>query len=281
MRKILIPTDFSECSINAIRYTMELFKYDRSDLYLLHAYADEVYEDKAVLDRTGLEVVKKNVLEHSVHELDKILEQMNSLAPNPRHKYHSKAVFGVMIDAVNDFVEAENIDLVAMGTKGASKDKEITYGSQTLQIIKYVKCPVLAIPACYKDFNPQHFLFPTDYLVPYVQRELKLLSTTVKNLAARITLLYVSKFEKLSFRQEDNQAFLLECLEENNTSAEHFTGTDVLLAINHYIQEEHIDFLVMVNTRHSYLENLLITSKIDTLGLQISIPFLALQNLPR
>lgn len=248
---------------------------------MLHAYADEVYEDKDVLDRSGLEVVKKNVHEHAVKELDKLVAQMTAMAPNPRHQYHSKAVFEVMINAVNDFIDAENIDIVVMGTEGAAREKEITFGSQTLQIIKYVKCPVLAVPACYKDFNPQHFLFPTDYLVPYTKRELKLLSTLVKNLAARITLLYVSKFEKLSFRQEDNQLFLLDCLKENNSSINHYKGDDVILAINHYIEKEHIDFLVMVNTRHSYLENLLITSKIDTLGLKVSIPFLVLQNLPR
>jgi nucleotide-binding universal stress UspA family protein len=281
MRKILIPTDFSACSFNAIRYAMELFKYDRGDIYLLHAYADEVYEDKAVLDRNGLEEVKENVHQKTVQELDKLLLKMNELAPNPRHHFHSKAVFGVMIDAVNDFIEEENIDIVVMGTEGASREKEITFGSQTLQIIKYVKCPVLAVPACYKDSNPQHFLFPTDYLVPFAKRELKLVSTMVKNLAARITLLYVSKFEKLSFRQEDNQAFLLDCLKENNSSINHYKGEDVILAINHYIEKEHIDFLVMVNTRHSYLENLLLTSKIDMLGLKVSIPFLVLQNLPR
>ncbi len=281
MRKILIPIDFSECSFNAIRYAMELFKYDRSEVYILHAYADEVYEDKAVLDRTGLEEVKKNIHQHTLQELDRVLERMDRLAPNPRHHFHSKAVFGVMIDAVNDFIEAENIDLVVMGTEGAARDKAITFGSQTLQVIKYVKCPVLAVPACFKDFNPKHILFPTDYLVPYVKRELKLLSTLVKNLAARISLLHVSKFEKLSFRQEDNQTFLLDCLKENNSAVKHFDGDDVMMAINHYLKEEQIDFLVMVNTRHSYLENLLVTSKIDTLGLQISIPFLVLQNLPR
>lgn len=281
MRKILIPTDFSECSLNAIRYALELFKYDKGDIYLLHAYADEVYEDKAVLDRAGLEEVKKKVHQNTIHALEKVVLKMNALAPNPRHRYHSKAVFGVMIDAVNDFIEAENIDIVVMGTEGAARDRKLTFGSQTLQVIKYVKCPVLAVPACYEDYNPRQFLFPTDYLVPYVKRELKLISTLVKNLAASMSVLYVSKFGKLSFRQEDNQSFLVDCFTENNCTTNYYQGDDVISAINHYIEVKHIDFLVMVNTRHSYLENLLLTSKIDTLGLQISIPFLVLQNLPR
>ena len=39
--------------------------------------------------------------------------------------------------------------------------------------------------------------------------------------------------------------------------------------------------LVMVNTRHSYLENILYQSTIEKIGLKIDIPFLVLQNLPR
>ena len=39
--------------------------------------------------------------------------------------------------------------------------------------------------------------------------------------------------------------------------------------------------LVMVNTRHSYLENILYTSTIQKIGLHIKIPFMVFQNLPR
>ena len=43
MRKVLIPTDFSENAMNAIKYAMELFKYDRTDFYIMHAFGDEIY----------------------------------------------------------------------------------------------------------------------------------------------------------------------------------------------------------------------------------------------
>ncbi|HER39641.1 MAG TPA: universal stress protein, partial [Salinimicrobium catena] len=43
MRKIIIPTDFSENAFNALKFAAELFKYERSDFFILHAYADEVY----------------------------------------------------------------------------------------------------------------------------------------------------------------------------------------------------------------------------------------------
>ena len=51
-----------------------------------------------------------------------------------------------LIVTANHIVERDNIDVVIMGTKGETNRKEITFGSNTLQVIKYVKCPVLAIP---------------------------------------------------------------------------------------------------------------------------------------
>ena len=45
MRKILIPTDFSENALNAIKYALELFKYERSEFIIMHAFADEVYAE--------------------------------------------------------------------------------------------------------------------------------------------------------------------------------------------------------------------------------------------
>jgi len=118
-------------------------------------------------------------------------------------------------------------------------------------------------------------------LVPYKRRELKLLSTLAKNFTTKITLLYVSKFDKRSFRQEDNKQFLVSCLEENQCEEIQLKEDDVTWAIHDFMEKTPVDFLVMVNSRHSYLEHVLHTSKIEKMSLGSQIPFLVLQNLPR
>ncbi len=281
MRKVLIPTDFSENAFNAITYALELLKYDQTEIYLVHAYADEVYENKAINARALFEEVKGQVHLKAETELAETVIRMKEISPNPKHTIITKASFGTLIDVVNDVVESENIDLVVMGTLGKSSHKEITFGSETLQVAKYVKCPVLVVPSKYHDMHPKHFLFPTDFLIPFKRRELKLVETMVRYFAARLKVMYVSKFEKLSFRQEDNKAFFESCFDEKYIEFEHVEGEDVLETIERKLEDEPIDMLVMVNSRHSYLENVLYTSKIDTLGLEIKIPFLILQNLAR
>lgn len=281
MRKILIPTDFSENSFNAVKYACELFKYDHAEIYLLNAFADKVYEAKTASESTDFETINNEILNKTKNSLENFKTKTRTFSPNPRHSLFVLAEFGSLVDSVNDLVEKENIDVVVMGTKGETANKAITFGSNTLQVIKYVKCPVLAIPEVYKDIQPKNILFPTDYQLPYKRRELKFLSNLAKCFVSKINFLYVSKFPALSLRQNDNKAFLETSFCENQVSFHQDAGTNVTKAINTFIIENPIDMLVMVNTRHSYLENILYQSTIEKIGLKIDIPFLVLQNLPR
>lgn len=281
MRKILLPTDFSENSMNAAKYATELFKHGPSEIYILHAFADEVYDAQTRLTDALFEELQQKALEKAEANLEKMRQDIFSFSPNPKHKIFTIAEFGMLVDSVNNWVEKENMDVVVMGTQGQTAHKEITFGSNTLQVIKYVKCPVLAVPEIFGDVHPKNLLFPTDYHVPYKRRELKLLGTMAKCFASKINFLHVSKYPTLSLRQQDNKTFLEACLSENQVNCNQQSGEDLTKAINTFVDKNPIDMLVMINTRHSYLENILYQSTIEKIGLHIDIPFLVLQNLPR
>ena len=281
MRKILIPTDFSDHSLNAIRYALELFKYERSDFFIIHAYADTVYESDSLSDREAFTESKEKTKRITEKELKKVKEKIREWSPNPKHQYTTLSLFGTLIDEANELVDSENIDVLVMGTKGETNDRNITFGSNTIQVMKYVKCPVLVVPVGCDPYPPNHVLFPTDFLLPYKKRELKLLSTITRSFVAEINFLHVMKFDTLSFRQEDNKAFLESCLEENQIHFLKTKGSSLTDAVDAFIETHQIDLLVMVNSRHSFLEDYLYQSTIDKIGLHIKIPFLVLQNLSR
>ncbi|MFH4964025.1 universal stress protein [Gaetbulibacter sp. M235] len=281
MRKILIPTDFSENAMNAIQYGVDLFKYELSEFYFMHAYQDEIYADEASLTRETLENVEDVVSKKSYEQLQIILNKIKEFSPNPKHTYHIISSNSLLLDETDKIVDEENIDIVVMGTRGKTNDKKLTFGSHTLQVLKYVQCPVLAIPNNYKYTQPKHILFPTNYMIPFKRRELKLLCEMASPYRAIIDMLYISKAKKLSMRQEDNQIFIKETLCKGEVNFKVVKSTDITGSIYKYIEENGIDMLVMVNTRHSFLENIIFQSTIDELGLNLNIPFLALQNMKR
>ena len=281
MRKILIPTDFSETSMNAIEYALELFKYETCEFIVMHAFADEVYENTMEMDREFFEEFKEKYRNSVESQLQKEVVVMIKRTANPKHTYNFEARFGSLVDETNDIIERDNIDIVVMGTKGKTQNKEITFGSQTLQVIKYVQCPVLAIPVGYHGFPPENILFPTDYMIPFKRRDLNLLSTMAKSFASKIQMLFISEFKKLSHRQEDNRLFLDHCFRDNKKEYLQVKEKDLAQGINKELNDKKYDMLVMVNHRHSYLENILYHSTIEKIGVDIKIPFLVLQNIQR
>ncbi|PQV50448.1 nucleotide-binding universal stress UspA family protein [Jejuia pallidilutea] len=281
MRRVLVPTDFSDNALNAINYALEFFKYEICVFYFMHAYQDDIYTNEALLTRKTLEKATNLVSKKSKKQLEDVLKIVKEKHPNPRFTYRTISSNNVLVDEADKIVDNENIDIIVMGTQGKTDNRKLTFGSHTLQVLKYVECPVLAIPRNYKYTQPKHVLFPTNYLIPYKRRELKLLCEMLAPFRARVDMLYVAKSDKLSMRQEDNKAFIEETLCKNDTHFYTVNKKHVSEAINDYIAEYKIDMLVMVNTRHSHLENILYQSSIDKISLNVGIPFLALQNIKR
>lgn len=281
MRKILVPTDFSENAFNALKYACQAFKYEKAEIFILHAYADEVYKQEGARERSVLEALKQSTFGKSETALGDLLEDVKKYAPNPRHSYRTLSAFGTLTDEINDLVNEENMDIVVMGTQGKTADRNITFGSNTLQVLKYVQCPVLAIPAGFSFQAPREILFPTNYLIPYKRRELKLLCEMADSFRATLHMLYIDPLERLSLRQEDNMKFLKECLYKPKLRFETGPQDDKAKVILDYIEKHHIQLLVMVNSRHTHTEDMLYPSTIDKLGLQLRIPFLVMQNLAR
>lgn len=281
MRKILIPTDFSENARNAINYAIDLFKYEISEFYIMHAYQDDIYADEVLLIQETLENVTGIISKNSDEQLKNTVKFAKSISQNPRHSYHMISSNNLLMDEANKIVDEQNIDIIVMGTRGKTNDKKLTFGSHTLQVLKYVQCPVLAIPENYKYDKPKHILFPTDFMIPYKRRELKLLCELAAPYRATIDLLYISKSNKLSIRQEDNRTFVERELCKNTINFKIENSKHIINTIYKYIRENSTDILVMVNTRHSFLENILFQSTIDELSLNLDIPFLALQNMRR
>ena len=187
----------------------------------------------------------------------------------------------MLVDEADKIVDEENIDIIVMGTRGNTNNKKLTFGSHTLQVLRYVQSPVLAIPEHYAGIQPRHILFPTNYLIPYKRRELKLLCELAAPYRATIDMLYVSDNDNLSMRQQNNQSFVRDELCKNEINFKTVKDSSITDAICNYIDKNNVDMLVMVNTRHSFFENIFFKSKLDEITLRIDIPFLALQNIRR
>lgn len=144
MKKILVPTDFSENARQALDVAVKVAKKTDAEIVLLHVNeqvgaALPVSEYYYTYDRA----IEEKYL-NMVHEnLERMLEEVaNSLG---FEDIRTSVIGGPFAAIVNDVVQTEGIDLIVMGTKGASGLKEFFVGSNTEKIVRSAKCPVLTI----------------------------------------------------------------------------------------------------------------------------------------
>lgn len=281
MRKIVIPSDFSSNAFNALKYSVELFREENCEFYLLHAFAEEVYNDEDALTAETIEEVKINLKEKYEKRLQEKVDKILKQSQNPKHKFRTVAPFGYLIDEINELVNKVKADLVVMGTRGKTNNAQLTFGSNTLQVIKYVQSPVLSIPENYKFRELHNILFPTNFMLPYQSSELKLVADIGKPFNADIHMLYISKFNLESLRQKENLKLIKEHFQDEKFKVHVVDGDNRAQVITQQEEELKIDLLVMVNSRHTYLESILFESTIDKISLYPQIPFMILQNLHR
>lgn len=277
MRKIVIPIDFSEIAKKAFAYALDLLN-EPAIFYVIHTYEPELLP----LDKSSnSETAKKPLNPKFTSQINALIDDLQSKYPANEHQFHAISSCGILVECVNNLVNEHNIDLVVMGTRGMTNDKNITFGSYTLQVLKQVCCPVLCIPENYTYQTPKSILFPTNYMIPYQKRELKLLDEICQYYQSKVHVLYVSPFDLISKRQKNNQLFLKNVLEKHQIIFHQKDQQGKTNLFNQMIDELHIDLLVMVNSRHSFLETQLEKSTVDKLSLQPKIPFLILQNFIR
>ena len=107
-----MPTDFSDNAFNALKYACQLFKYESCEFFVIHAYADEVYQRSREVKRSVLEELKEVTLEETEATLGDIHKAILDYSPNPKHKFKTLSIFATLTDAINELVNEEDIDIV-------------------------------------------------------------------------------------------------------------------------------------------------------------------------
>lgn len=278
MKNILIPTDFSDNAWHAISYALMLFKDEMCTFYLLHTYSPAFYRMDYVMGGPEVSAIPDAGVDISLAGLEKILADIRSEFPNERHQFELISSFNTLTDEISELTQRKAIDLIVMGTQGASGAKQVFLGTNTVFVIRKAVVPVLAIPENARFHPVRMILFPNDYLSAYEREDLQPLLQLARLQESRLALLHVNEEGGLTETQKDHKAQLERCLEDLEYETVDEDGALMPDAILKYIADHPIDLLVMMNRKHSFLERLLVRQNIDQIGFHIQIPFLVVPD---
>lgn len=156
MKKVLVPCDFSKPAINAYRFALDVASQSKGEVHLLHVIELPVMYDTVLMPTLNFEEqLLKELREKAEGQFARINEKYKVAGV----KVTFKVEFGAVSRMILDYIERESIDLVLMGSHGASGARELFIGSNAEKIVRRSPVPVLVAKTYYKG-PVKNIVFP-------------------------------------------------------------------------------------------------------------------------
>ena len=272
MKHILLPTDFSENAWSAAVYAFKLYANEECDFHFLHSINIKASSMSSMSNK-----LSRTMAENAMKDLVNLKETAENTTANTNHNFHIILSNNDIEDAIDSTIKKHKIDLIIMGTKGATKAKEFFFGSNAVNIIKNIKnCPVLVVPDEYEFVKPTQIAFPTDFNRFYGE-ELTPLKRLSEIHNSKINVFHINEKENLTDTQNYNLSMLNVNLEDYphtfHWTPDHGEKTE---EINDFITEKNINILTIINYTHSFIENIINEPIIKKIGFHPIVPFLVI-----
>ncbi|MGB5169859.1 MAG: universal stress protein [Eudoraea sp.] len=280
MKNVLLLTDFSNNAWNAIFAALKMHEHTACNFYLLNTYEPSFVNIFGAKSKERLGVIYDSLAKNSSIELDKILHYLDINHTNKNHVFQKCSVSNDIVNAVKDICKEKDIDLIVMGTKGATGAKEIFMGSNTVELIKMINsCPILAVPNTH-DFKGLHkILFPTEFTKPFTKYELNPLIELATTWNSEILISFIAQEFMLSKDQIYNKEELIKRLGKIEYSI-HKVEMQLSVAdsISRFAKESRADLIVLIKYEHTFIEKLSREAVVKKVGFHAQIPLLVLPH---
>jgi len=249
MKKILIPTDFSDNANNALRYAINIANYFEAEVHVLHVYAP--------LSLTGsYDDIREYIKENSERDLSDNLRLFKDTLWG-RTQLKGRAISGNIRDVICSIAQHEKMDLVVMGTQGASGLKEVFLGSNTSAVMKKIEVPLLAVPSRFTYRPIKDITFGVDSGIVTKSEILKPLIEIAKAYKAIVKVMHLET-EKMIVGYDPGIDISLKGVKHSFHKI--IGSNDTNGVINLFVLEEKSDMLCLIRRKRSFWENLFHTS---------------------
>lgn len=273
MKKVLIPTDFSENARNAMEYAIQLSGINGYEFVLLNAFKTPNAGSGGMLVSLD-EVLEKEGVKDLKREKIYFEEKYPGINISIRCKH------GELDNVIRKTNIEEEIDYVIMGTQGSSGVQKVLVGSNTQRVIENVVRPVVAIPEGYEYRSLKKIVFASDLkrvqngstFDPIVEL------ATIFNAQVLILHAINDPTEDFNYEEEKNRLELDKVFKDIDHSYHVEVNSSTVDGINNFIDEHNAEVLALMPRTVSFLEGLFKSSVTRSFAFQAKIPLLAIKE---
>lgn len=251
MYKILVPTDFSEPSKVAVLYAAHLAKNLNAKITLLAI----VNVNTATHNVINKQHLIDAMIEGAQDDAAQLISEINAKL-NGDITMHFKWISGFPIhEKIENFVVDHDMDMIVMGTKGATGVKKVLIGSNAAAVIDNSSVPVVAVPENAQFTSINKIVYATDLV--NVHEEIKTISMFAGLFEASIHVLHVLPGNSTTIVSTEETAKELKKQAKYEKIDFTFTQNDqVAMAVETFAQEQNADLLVMFTHKLDFYEKL-------------------------
>lgn len=272
MKRILVPTDFSATAKKAFHFALDIAKTGKGSVILYHNYMPL---ESPFIDT---EELRKQYNSQEEAKLEQRLQTLKEKVPASYQDVPVSTVLGgtPLIYSILNFAEQNQIDLIVMGTQGASGFKKTIIGTVAARIVKNTKIPVLLVPEKFKWKPPGRIVFAAD-----CQKTDRLVLSRIFSLAelysSELTVMHLCsakdiKNEKTDF---DNYALTLQKEFSQFTLDFQLIKTDsAIQSMKNLYKEVPCDMIVMIRRNKPFWERFFLESFTEQTAFATHLPLL-------
>jgi nucleotide-binding universal stress UspA family protein len=249
MKRILVPIDFSNCSLHALEFASVIAKKSGSGLTLFNVQynpsnyvsAPNIYTalNTVGLDSRRLFIALKSNIEKSLNDL-KTKRYMEGVRAGVKVVSSSSVYKSIL-----DYAEKSQFDIIIMGTNGANKFTERLIGTNAERIVRFTSIPVMVVSKHIKRKKIENIVFPTD-LTQKASRVFKFVKYFSDLFGAKIHILRVNlKSDHLRTSYAMGRMGLLIKNQEGNFATEIVDSVSVEKGIIDYSRKVNADVIAI------------------------------------
>lgn len=158
MKRILVPTDFSEHAEDALKVAAQIAKKNNCEIFLLHMLELPSQMSDAISGGSGIPEVML-FIKKANETFQKIKERpyLNGISVSETVHFERAS------DGILSFCKKNKIDLIIMGSHGSSGIEEMLIGSNTEKVVRLSDIPVLVIKKDIGKFEARNLVFASDF----------------------------------------------------------------------------------------------------------------------
>jgi nucleotide-binding universal stress UspA family protein len=263
---ILVATNFSKLSDNAVLYAAALAKQFQTKLVLVNAFKLPVHAANARLSAASVDgLFQKNK--------NKLKENAVQLSKKFKIEVDYKCSYTNLEEEIDYLMKKDAGRFLVIGMSPKSLEQNLL-GNPTTSLISMKQFPVLAIPLCAKYKEIKQILFACDLIEDIPLKTLAKLRQVALQLKAVVTVFYVS--EKIDELKTITNNDLDRELEDVTLLYKNVKSNTVIEAIEKEVKRSKSDLLVMMPKKYGFWESIVHKSKTRVMASGLNIPLLSI-----